>query len=262
VLFRSVYGRDAVGDLIDCSAALRPGRWENRTLTQIAADICRPFGIAVTATADVGPVFAAFAVQPGESAFEAIERACRFRGVLPISDGRGGLVLAEPSTERLSVALVQGENILAASAALSFRDRFSAYTALGQAAGMDESTPEQNASPAGRATDPGVTRYRPLIVIAEESADAAGLARRAVWEAAVRRGRSSRAVITVQGWSHPGGVWAPNRRVLVRAPWLQLDAEMLIVSVHLLRDASGTRAEIEVCPPEGLTPIEITQGDE
>jgi prophage tail gpP-like protein len=57
-------------------------------------------------------------------------------------------------------------------------------------------------------------------------------------------------------------VWAPNRRVLVRAPWLQLDAEMLIVSVHLLRDASGTRAEIEVCPPEGLTPIEITQGDE
>ena len=155
-----VYGRDAVGDLIDCSAALRPGRWENRTLTQIAADICRPFGIAVAATADVGPVFSVFAVQPGESAFEAIERACRFRGVLPVSDGRGGLLLTGPSAERLAVALVQGENILAASAALSSRDRFSAYTALGQSAGSDSSTPDQNASPAGRATDPGVTRHR------------------------------------------------------------------------------------------------------
>ena len=131
-----------------------------------------------------------------------------------------------------------------------------------QSAGSDSSTPDQNASPAGRATDPGVTRHRPLIVIAEESADAAGLTRRAVWEAAVRRGRSSRAVVTVQGWSHPGGVWAPNRRVLVRAPWLQLDAELLIVSVHLLRDASGTRTEIEVCPPEGLTPLQISEAAE
>jgi prophage tail gpP-like protein len=257
-----VSGRDATGDLVDCSAANAPGRWENRTLLQIAEEICRPFGIRATAAADVGPRFRAFAIQPGESAFEVIDRLCRFRGVLATSDGAGGLVFTGPGEVRVPVRIVQGENMLAGFGAYSIRERYSSYTVKGSDSGFNESTPEQNASPVGAAEDPNVPRYRPLILIAEGSADAAKLKARAVWEAAVRRGRSRRATVAVQGWSHPGGVWAPNTRVSIDSSFLGIEGDMLIAGVTLTHDESGTRAELEVCAPEAFAALAISEDEE
>lgn len=254
-----IAGRDAAGDLVDCSAANTPGRWENRTLTQIVVDLCKPFKINVKAQIDVGARFKSFALQPGETVYEAIERLCRFRGVLPVSDGLGNLVITGPGTVRSPVRLMQGENILAASGLLSWRDRHSQYIVKGCDSGFDTSTPEQNAGPKGTATDPNVNRHRPLIVIAEGPASSDKLKKRALWEAAVRRGRSGRAMITVHGWTHPKGVWSPNHLVNVYCPWLRINGDMIITSVVLLRDKDGTRTDLEICRPDGLKLITIEE---
>lgn len=42
----SVRGRDATGDLVDCSAVHKTGQWMNAPLDRIATDLCAPFKMA------------------------------------------------------------------------------------------------------------------------------------------------------------------------------------------------------------------------
>ncbi|SPD73833.1 Bacteriophage Mu P (fragment) [uncultured Desulfobacterium sp.] len=170
-----IAGRDRTGDLVDCSAVFGSGEWRNRTILQIASDLCGPFGISVSADVDCGAAFSKWNIQESETVFECIERAARIRGLLLTPDGTGGLLITRASTERISTALVEGENIKSGSGDFSWRDRYSAYTVKGQNAGDDYTTTAQNAGPKGEAQDPAVTRYRPLIIIAEDQADSAKL---------------------------------------------------------------------------------------
>ena len=249
----TVVGRDKTGDLVDCSAIAKTGEWQGRNLLQIAADIAAPFKIKVSAEVPVGAVFPSFALQNGETAFEALERAARMRGLLLMSDAGGDLVITRAGQQRVSTPLIQGENILSGRATFSLRDRYSVYSCTGQAPGSDFSTAEQNAQVESKpATDAAVKRYRPLIVLAEGASDTKGLTYRAVWEAAVRMGRSARPAFTVQGWQHAAGLWLPNRRVSVVCPYLYLDQQLLIVAVIYRLNDQGTIAELELCRPEAF----------
>lgn len=261
----TVVGRDATGDLVDCSAIAKSGQWQGRTLLQVAQDLTQPFGIEVVAETPVGAPFVTAALQEGETVFEALERAARMRGVLLVSDGQGRLIITRASKQTIAAALVQGENILRGNATFSLRDRFSKYICKGQNAGSDFTTPEQSAQPLSKsAQDGGVLRYRPLLIVAETLADGKSLGDRALWEAAVRLGRSARPVLTVQGWRHAEGLWKPNRLVRVQAPYFQMDREMLIVSVAYRIGEQGTTTDIELCRPEAfeLIPVpEPVEGD-
>ncbi len=257
----SVVGRDKSGDLVDCSAIVSGGQWRGRNLLQVATDIATPFGVSVRAVTDVGATFRDAALQEGETAWEAIERAARMRGVLVYADAAGGLIIARAGSDRAGTALVQGKNVLAARGTFSFRDRYQQYICKGQNGGFDTATPEQNAGPSGRAADTNVRRYRPLIIVAEDVSDSAGLENRALWEAAVRMGRASRPVVTVQGWSHEGGLWEPNTIVRVECPYLYIEREMLIVSVGYRLDERGSRTDIELCAPEAFDLLPVPESD-
>jgi prophage tail gpP-like protein len=258
----TVVGRDKTGDLVDCSAIAESGEFHGRDLLQIAEALVKPFKIKVSAETDLGAPLKRFSIQEGETVFEALERAARMRGVLLISDGLGNLVITRAGSGRVGTGLVQGDNILSGRATYSLRERYKNYICKGQAAGFDTSTPEQNSGPRGEAADKNVGRYRPLLIVAEDLADSAGLKERALWEAAVRMGRSARPEITVQGWSHPAGLWRPNRLVPVRCPYLKLDRDLLIVGVISIKDEDGTKAVLELCRPEGfaLLPVPETGG--
>jgi len=253
-----VVGRGKTADLIDCSAIAKTGEWHNRTLSQIAADLCKPFGIGVVVAADQGAAFKKFAIQEGETVFESLERLARQRGVFLQENARGQLVISTASNERIGTALIQGKNFKAGSATFSLRDRYSQYICKGQAVGSDWSTPDQNASPSEQAKDVNVSRYRPLIILGETPSDNAKLKDRALWEAAVRMGRSSRPVLTfAPGWRHQGGLWLPNQLVPCQVPYFQLDGDMLIASCSWSKDASGSRTEIELVRPEAFELIAI-----
>lgn len=250
-----VTGRDRTGDLVDCAAVWKSGSWSNATLARIAADLCRPFGIDVVDQVGVGKRFTTFALQEGETAFEALERAARMRGVLLVADGAGRLAIARAAAKRAGTALVQGKNLLTGRGHFSWRERFSKYTVKGQAQGTDTAFGAAAASQKGEASDAGVTRYRPLVVLAEDQGEGASFAERASWERNVRRGRSSRATVTVQGWQHAGGIWAPNLLVPVESSLLGIDAELLTASVTLTLDERGTTAELELCAAEAFDVI-------
>ncbi|MBN8486367.1 MAG: hypothetical protein J0M20_01340 [Burkholderiales bacterium] len=251
----AIAGRDKAADLVDCSAVRSPGQWRNRSVLDIAKDLAGPFGVAVAADVDVGKPLASFALQEGESVFEAIERAARTRGLLVAADGVGGVVLTRAGVLRADEDLVFGHNILAAQARFDARDRYSVYLAKGQAPGSDYFNGTAAAHVQARAEDAQVTRYRPLLITGEAPDMAGSLRDRVQWEATVRAAKSMQVTITVAGWTQRSGqLWRPNRLVHVDASPLRLDQDLLIVAVNYeLAQETGSRTTLTLTRPDAFT---------
>lgn len=247
-----VSGRDKTGDLVDCSAVHKSGQWINQKLEAIARDLLKSFSIKVIVETDTGKAFPTWNIQEGESVFECLERAARMRAVLLISDQQGNLVITRAGKTRAPVELVEGENILSASANWSWKERHSSYTVKGQGRRDDDDADEQVVHGQARVTDSVINRYRPLIVLAEDQGQTATLTDRANWEKSVRMGRGARGTVTVHGWHHANGLWLPNTVVPVHSPLLALDADMLIVRCVYTLDARGTRTQLTISRPEAF----------
>lgn len=260
----AVAGRDITGDLVDCSATYHesvPSQYNNSDLLKIAKVICRPFGINVRTKTSVGETFQTFAIDPGETAFSAISRMARHRGVLVTSDGQGGLMVVRRGMSRAAVQLKEGINLLTGDATRSLRDRYSHYRALGQIAGTDHHYGEHAAAPVAYTKDTGVSRYRPHDVMAMSQAH--HLKTLAEWEKNHRIGKSATAKVTVAGWRAKDDLWQPNTLVHLHSPSLGIDRDMLIVSVINKLDEQGTRTDLTLSRPEAydLLPVPEKQDE-
>lgn len=252
----SISGRDATGDLVDCSAIHKSGQWANASLDKIVRDICAPFSIKVIVDAPVGERFPTFSIQEGETAHECIDRACRMRAVMPISDGKGNLMITRAKSGAPIASLVQGENIRYARGDFSMRERFSTYYIKGQNRGSDDNAdaPETHTQVSATAKDSFVKRYRPLIVLAEDKGANATFKQRAEWERNVRRGRSARATVRVNGWRNvSGALWKANTLSRLISTYLGADADLLIVGgTYILDESQGMVTELSLVGREAF----------
>ncbi|SNT29046.1 Mu-like prophage tail protein gpP [Noviherbaspirillum humi] len=274
-----VTGRDRAGDLVDCSAPSTA--FANQTFEQIASALCTPYGIEVfdetvggkklttkqkkagkkgtpPKKARVAGHVPKQACQNGETVFKTLEKLARNEGVLLVSDGEGGLVITRAGMGgHCATVLEQGKNILRASFEHSHAALFSEITVKGQAAAagagkFDLSTAAPKATvaraPGAKTGNSQITRYRPLIILAETQADARRCRLRAEWEAANREAKSKKVVITVQGWREPdtGELWQINKMVRVKCPWMRLDGWWLISSVTYKLDEGGSTADLSL----------------
>lgn len=253
----TVAGRDATADLVDCSAIRKTGQWRGQKIERIAQDLCDPFGIAVRAEVDTGAALTSFALQVGETVFEAIERAARIRALLLMSDGRGALLITRAGVARAPTALVLGQNVLSAKVQLDMRDRFSSYTLLGQTPGSDDWNGVKASQVRAVATDPDVPRYRPLVLTNDSPDLAATLKQRVQWEAIVRAARSLDIELVVQGWRHAEGLWQPNTLVHVQGASLRLDADLLITTVQSKLDEQGSTSTLTLTRADAFSLLEM-----
>lgn len=236
----AIAGRDRTADLVDCSPLESESEYSGLSIDGLATEIARPFGIQVVTVADPGPVFERFAIQPGETAFEALDRAARLRGVLLSGDGAGGLLIDRPASARAGAALVEGENLLGGSGAFDRSGRFRRYVVRGAQAGSDLIYGDDLRSEA-EAFDDAIRKTRGIVILAEGSADPGTSQRRAEWEATVRRARGSALTVNVQGFRQgPGlGLWRPNLLARVRSSTLRVDRDLLVSGVRFRLDAQG-----------------------
>lgn len=252
----TVEGRDRTAELVDCSAELGVSEWYDVSLQQIAEQLCAPFSILALYQGTSVERFPVFALQPGETCWEALERACRLRGVLAFASSGGNLLLTRP-TERLEAEVLrEGENVLSAEASIDHTDRFAEYVVRGQQFGTDETAGEFAAHLEGRAVDFAIRKQRRLVLIAEGNVSDGTAQARAEWEATTRAARSLKVSATVQGWRQRGGkIWAPNQRLQVDIPSLLLESQMLISSVTFgLSGGEGTTTKLELMRPDAFTP--------
>lgn len=252
----TVRGRSKTADLIDCSAVQATSAFVGRTILQIATELARPFGITVSLRGNAGAPFRRFTLQPGETVFEAIERAAKMRGLLLVTDPDGTLALVNPQPSGSAVRIEQGRNILQISARHDVSQRFSRYIVRGQHAGSDDLNGREAAQVRAEATDPGVTRHRPLVVMAEEQATIATARTRAQWEATVRAAKAQGAEVTMRGWyAEDGQLWTQTRSVELVAPAAYIEGQMMVANVTFnLDDRAGRTTVLSLAFPEAYRP--------
>jgi prophage tail gpP-like protein len=128
-----IHGRSRTEDLIDCTPDIQSGQFAGYTLAAIARSICALFKIEVVVETDAAEVIVADAkLQRSETAWTFLERLCRPAGVLACDDAQGRLVLTRAGATRAAGALVQGKNILRATAVIDVHRRHSDYIVKGQ----------------------------------------------------------------------------------------------------------------------------------
>ncbi|MBI1214557.1 MAG: hypothetical protein GC185_01905 [Alphaproteobacteria bacterium] len=252
-------GRDKVGDLVDCAATVAVDfDFRGLKLDAMVKKVAAPFGISVSVDGDVGKAFTILAIQPGERAFAFIERACRFRQLLPVSDGVGGLVLVKPAGEKSPGRIIYGQNVLRGDISFDTKGLYSKYEVLGQTAPLVADTDADNdaellSTPAAAVSDSNVKRYRPTVIVSENNAVALTLKQRAEWEKKIARARSAPATYTVQGWyASEDQLWKVNTVVHVTDERAGLDRDMLITDVNFSRDKGGTTTQLGMTLPEAF----------
>lgn len=258
-----VSGRDKTADLVDCSAIYKTGQWRGATLPQIVADIARPFGIAVAVSpgTDTGEPFKRFALEEGEKAFDAIDRACKLRAVLVTSTPAGNLLITSASTVSAGVRLIEGVNMKKFNSRHSWKERHSEIIMKGQVPGDDRENGAAAAHLKASAKDAEIARYRPLVVIAEHGTSTKSLTDRAAWEVKVRMGRGKRGGCTVVGWrtgqdGQEGPLWEPNTLVPVTSERMNIDMALLIVSCSYQLTEQGKVTDLTFARPEAFELVE------
>lgn len=245
----TISGRDASADLVDCSAVHSPGSWKNMGLLDLCSELAAPFGVPVTLEGAGGAPFSSFAIQPGESTAEAMQRLLKQRELLAVPDGKGGIRLAKIGQRIISTVLEQGRNVLSCSVTLDACKRFSRYIVSGQQKGTD-AVFGKACSVRGEVTDAQVTRYRPLFIQASQQGAAGYMRQRAVWEKTTRRAEGLTVSVSVQGWrDDEGRLWEPGTMVQVHLPAFNLTQPLLLASVSFSKSASGTLADLELRDP-------------
>ena len=248
-----VTGVAKTGDLIDCSAIHKTGAWADASMSDIASDIVKPFGLSVSVSGDEGEHFKRFRLEHGESAFEAITRLTSWRSFIPMTSSDGNVLLSRAGTKSSGATLELGQNILIGGCTRSRRERFSDYIFRGQSAVSDAWHGEDATQLSGQVEDGGMRRYRPLVILGAKQRTSEDLEKRAAWERNVRYGRSLRSRYTVVGWkTDAGALWEPNTLVHVRDPWCGIDEDLLLTGVQLVIDERGFVAELDLMPPEAF----------
>lgn len=238
-------GRSKTGDLVDCSITGQIS-FKDLKIDEIVTKLIAPFGLKLLMQADAGPKFDKIVFRQGETVFEAIDRLARERSLIMMPSFEGNLILTKKGTLRCSTELRQGINIISGSASFDNTDRFSEYTVKGQGSG-GKGTPTDATQPIAKATDAGIARFRPLVVVAENAIDNAAAIERAKYEANIKAAKASRVTITTQGWfERDGSIWDVNKIVSVDAGFLGVRQDMLIEKVTYNKSNGGTICELEL----------------
>jgi prophage tail gpP-like protein len=260
----SVSGRDKAGDLVDCSYIDKPDQWREAKVSEIAADLGKPFGVKVTMAAKEDSTVANFKIEPGEKAYDALARLLKLKGLYAWPDGNGGVTIGATEFESLKITIDQTQCINI-SATRDATERFSDYLVKGQRptnkAAKDPTQGKAASQVKDEAKDPDVKRYRPLMVVSEGAG--AEAQERALWEAAVRAGKALQVEIVLQGYrpDKDSPVWALGKTFKITAKSIALEAELLITQVKFdLADNSGHTTTLSLTRPDAFLPEPVKEG--
>lgn len=279
----TISGEDKAGDLVDCAAAPNgPGELKNVRLEDVTARIAKPFGLRVRNEIDTGRPFPRYALDLAEFGYAAIEKGARQRHALVMSDGIGGIVITRTGKNRAPAGLELPGNVLGASAKSSHKDRHSETIVRGrqEKAGKlrddkaapltpDTAPPAPDARPTtdgsatdrerrgtavtGRAVDPEIRRYRPIVHLARTQADKQDAGDEADWRMRTSRAESEEANYRVQGFRANGQLWRVNEMTYVSDAFSGIERDLLISRTAMREsDQSGRETELTVTSPEAF----------
>ena len=272
----TIAGRSLSEDLVDCGAFISGGTGFTNdtsesfqvlggTALSIAQQLAQPYGVTINSTAAGAQTqIPQFNINFGETAWEIIDRICRYSNLIAYDLTDGSVILADSTSPgSMGSGFVQGENIEWASVAYSMDQRFSEYEAhiLSSAAFLDQQGLQATTS--GTATDAGVPRFRKRFIVSEQTIRGINIAQaRATWECNRRKARSQAVTLRCDAWRDLAGtLWDLNMQAPLYLPAIKITAStsdpFLITSVQFLRDETGQHAFVTLMPQGAFAPEPI-----
>lgn len=252
----SITGRSLTADLVDCAAINKPGQWKGQSVQTIITAIAKEYGIAVVNESAVGVGLEDHTIEPGETAFESIDRLLTPSRLFSTDDAQGRLVIASPGSAGRAVdPLELGKNLLSGETDLDFSNVYSEYISKGQRSGNDEEHGEKTNEVSASVTDDRIKRRRVKLIKQSGQLTQAIARDRVVWERENAIAKALTVNYTIQGWRQStGALWRHNMIVRVIDPLIGFDRDMLISEITYELNDQGTISKISVAPPEAFLP--------
>ena len=255
----TVQGRDKTGDLLDSNISTIPDLRAPITLKQIIEKVIANIGVDIKVIEEVEtePFEEAqdvAAPEPGDNAFNFIEKYSRKRQVLLTSDGDGNIVITSGSSEQVAGSIqhiigAADNNVIASSFSFDTTGRFNIYKFVSQqnpftlnSAGETGLASVVNQS--GGVSDPDVRIGRQLVLVSETPYSNSQSEARAKWEANIRKARGLVYSVTVPGYTIDSSdkdtpLWQINRLYQIVDDYLGKSEPMLANSVTFTLDTDG-----------------------
>lgn len=236
----TISGRDGAGVLVDCSAPVLTAQM--LTLDQVVAKIVRPLGVTrVRVDAERNLTRERINTEPGDTAWDMLQRAAQANGLWPWFEPDGELVVGGPRYDGEPVGTLTmrregvGNNVLSLEERRSIAERYSEVTVLGQASAIGSHEGKHNVR--GAKKDDGVPTFRPRIVTDHEATTPEIATARATQLISDARLKGYELRATVVGHRAPNGkLWAAGQRVRVLSEPHGLDAVFFVMQRRLVGD--------------------------
>ncbi|MCH9837700.1 hypothetical protein K0U83_18705 [bacterium] len=245
----AVAGYSSPAVLNDCTppASSYPLEFNAQALPDIAAALCKPFGLAVQFDADGGAVFERLAVDPSQTVAAFLADLARQRSLVMSSTPEGALLFQQSTEGGNPVAvLVQG-----ASPLVSVSPSFSPRQYHSHITGLESVLIGTEGSQYTAKTPHLAGVVRPLTF---KAGDVQGGDIKTAVNAKLGRmyGNMVAYSVEVSTWRDPQGeLWAPNTTVKLEAPGAMVYSsyELVVRSVSFERDAERELATLDLVLP-------------
>lgn len=243
-----ISGRSKSADHLHSSVEHPKGEFRDKTVLQIAQELDKQ---NVGFYSDVEqPKVEYFRLNPNEKVFEAVERLSRRYQLLMQGMENGSVKLTKGGTNGSNTPLIEGHNILAASACFDQSDQHSEYKVKGQRVyGADRRSLRIEAT----SKDSRMRRHRPLHIHQETDIDDATAQKRADHHKNRQQGESITATIKTQSFFDDAGqLWRANGLIYIHSPMLKLSNQMLLKTVSLNQEEHGSFSNLNFVLPNAF----------
>lgn len=243
----SISGRSKSQDLIDGAADHKTGHFKKKTPVEIMQELDKA-GVGVKTNRQLDKVDS-YQITPGETVFRLGEKLLRKQAMTMSGQPDGSILVTNGVQGSHGGALIEGVNIKSGEADHNWSNRHSKVIVRGQRPfGHGDDALQIEAS----ATDPTLTRHRPVIVYQDDDTTKEVAGKRARHRRDKEAGNALTANITVQGFRDEGGqLWTPGYTVFVASPFLAITQDMLVDSVTFSQSrGAGSESVISLVDPK------------
>lgn len=238
-------GRSRTRNLVDSSAVHKTGFWRDVRAVDVIRDLCGPHDVEVRDEVRDTTLFARLAIKEGEKAFQAINRICTNRGMLPLSTVDGHMRLWNSEPPGGNHPLIDTASAISRQYVDDVSDRFSEYLTACTGTGQ-----KADAFASAVARDTGITDYRPFVVVCDAPGPQLAADLRAVWEANVRHARGERLTYAfASAVDAQGRTYLPGERYRVVDSLFGLDTVMMVRSAALSVNENEITTKVDLCRP-------------
>ena len=244
-------GRSKALDIVDCSY-VGPTQYKSVDFADFIQDIIRPFGLSATFLSNPS-VKIDVDIMQAETVGRVIDRLIREQNLIVFPAFDGNLIFDINRKVNSGAKIFEGINLLSGSVERSSEKRFSDYILKAQVRKFEGRSlnESKNQNKEEEIKDLEINRYRPMVIVSDNSSGAASIRNRAIYEKDKRISESQKFNVRVQGFCKQNGdLWDVNELVEIRSNSLDFAGLLLIDSVSFNKTNTGNKTELELINPD------------